>query len=149
MLSVTPRPAPFPPQSQVSCPQGSVGRCGKVLPLHVHFLAGLLGGSSCKPSIFVRWMEVTRFSILPFTSSEVRECVSCPLSNFKFSLFLELPLRGRIKGKQAFVEAQLISLLAYSGIIWGAWPCVRGCWRGAGLLTPVFLWVNIRLILRQ
>lgn len=94
VLSITPRPAPFPPQSQVSCPQGSSGRCGKVLPLHVHLLAGLLGGSSwltkhCKPSIFVTWMEVTRFFILPFTFSEVRglgvEVALFLISSFRFS----------------------------------------------------------------
>lgn len=144
--------------SQDSLPGGCVDRRGKgPFPFTCACLPDvgqvtLVGPTIASPSVFPEWVETDSGFFFSFLFA-VRGGGSCPLSNSKFLLFLELPLRGRTAGKPSWrlcllacwhvlASPSCLGILEFQA-------CVRGAWSVAGLLTPTFLLANVKLTWRQ
>lgn len=157
MSSISPRP---PPSGARTAFQGAVWTGVGRAPSSSHVLVCRMLGRSpwlaqllpASPSVFPEWVETDSGFFFSFLFA-VRGGGSCPLSNSKFLLFLELPLRGRTEGKPSWrlcllacwhvlASPSCLGILEFQA-------CVRGAWSVAGLLTPTFLLANVKLTWRQ
>lgn len=156
--SCCPSPQDHPPLEPGQLSRGVSGQArGGPLPLHTCLFARSwvdhVGRPNYCPPFSTPGAGGDRLWLLPLISFAVGGGGSCPLSNFKFLLFLELPLRGRTEGKPSWrlglsacwhvpASPSRLGVLEFQA-------CVRGAWSVAGLLTPTFLLANIRLTWRQ